>query len=136
MAIPFPSDDWIKKLMEDLNQNTSYLEAAKNWEGDFVFYIEPGGSLNQTVGLYMDLFHGKCRNAFVLERLDQLVPAFKLSGQVVTWKKVVTKKLDPIQAMMTGQLKLSGNMATIMKNVRAAKELVETCTRIETTFPI
>jgi putative sterol carrier protein len=55
---------------------------------------------------------------------------------VANWKKVMTKKLDPIQAMMTGQLKLKGNMAIIMKSVRAAKELVESCTRIPTEFPI
>jgi putative sterol carrier protein len=48
----------------------------------------------------------------------------------------MTKKLDPIQAMMTGSLKLTGNMAIIMRNVRAAKELVESCTRIETEFPL
>lgn len=136
MAIAFPGDAWIKKLMEELNQSASYLEAAKNWEGDFVFYIKAGGTLATTVGLYMDLFHGKCREAYALERLDQITPVFRLSGAVGTWKKVMTKKLDPIQAMMTGQLKLSGNMATVMKNVRAAKELVESCTRIETNFPI
>ena len=48
----------------------------------------------------------------------------------------MTKQLDPIQAMMTGQLKLRGNMAVIMRYVRAAKELVESCTRIPTIFPI
>jgi putative sterol carrier protein len=136
MAIEFPGDTWIKMLMDILNESPSYLEAAKNWEGDIVFYIEPGGSLTATVGLYMDLFHGKCRKAYAFERLDQVSPAFKLSGNVGTWKKVMTKKLDPIQAMMTGQLKLSGNMATIMKNVRAAKELVDSCSLIETIFPI
>ena len=55
---------------------------------------------------------------------------------MANWKKVMTKKLDPMQAMMTGQLKLTGNMAIVMRNVRAAKELVESCTRIETEFPV
>ena len=48
----------------------------------------------------------------------------------------MTKQLDPMQAMMTGKLKLQGNMAMVMKNVRAAKELVESCTRIDTDFPV
>jgi len=47
----------------------------------------------------------------------------------------MTKKIDPIQALMTGQLKLTGNMAMVMRNVRAAKELVESCTHIPTEFP-
>jgi putative sterol carrier protein len=36
---------------------------------------------------------------------------------------------------MTGQLKLKGNMAMVMKSVKAAKELVEASTRVETEFP-
>jgi len=136
MPIPFPSDAWIKAMMEDLNGSAAYLEAAKNWEGDFCFIVEPGGSLQNTVYLYMDLFHGKCRAAFALDDPTQHQPAYRLAGPVATWKKVMTKKLDPMQAMMTGQLKLSGNMATVMRNVRAAKELVESCTRIETEFPV
>lgn len=132
----FPSDEWIKAMMQDLNSSQSYKEAAKNWEGDFYFIIGPGGTLKDTVILYMDLWHGECRNAFMLEKQDGMNPAFLLSGPVTVWKKVMTKQLDPMQAMMTGQLKLTGNMAMVMKNVRAAKELVESCTRIPTKFPV
>lgn len=137
MTIPFPSDDWIKAMMVDLNQSVSYMDAAAKWEGDFLFVIEPGGGLRETVNLYMDLHHGKCRKAFQVNgQTEKVTPAFRLTGPIATWKKVMTKKLDPMQAMMTGQLKLQGNMATVMKNVRAAKELVESCTRIDTEFPV
>ncbi len=136
MKIPFPSDQWIKAMMVDLNQSSSYKEAAKNWEGDFFFIIEPAGSLTRTVILYMNLWHGDCRDAFEVADGVEIKPAFRLSGPVTTWKKVMSKQLDPMQAMMTGQLKLVGNMTMIMKNVRAAKELVESCTRIPTEFPV
>jgi putative sterol carrier protein len=137
MSIPFPSDEWIKAMKEDLNVSTSYFDSARNWEGDFFFVVEPGGSLEQPATLYMDLFHGKCRDAYLVASDDTaLKPAFRLSGPVTAWKKVMTKRLDPMQAMMTGQLKLSGNMSIIMRNVRAAKELVESCTRIDTEFPV
>jgi len=88
------------------------------------------------VTLYMDLWHGKCRDAHAMDDPAALAPAFRLAGPVATWKKVMSKQLDPMQAMMTGQLKLTGNMAMVMKNVRAAKELVESCTRIPTDFPV
>jgi putative sterol carrier protein len=136
MPISFPSDAWIKALMEDLNVSQAYLDAAKNWEGDFYFIIQPGGTLAKTVTLYMDLWHGKCREAYDATGNNGRVPVFRLSGPVATWKKVMTKKLDPMQAMMTGQLKLTGNMSMIMRNVRAAKELIEGCTRVDTEFPV
>jgi len=122
--------------MEELNQSAAYAEAAQTWEGDFYFVVDAGGPLTRPVVLYMDLWHGKCREAF--EVTDQSVkkPVFRMSAPPATWKKVLTKKLDPIQGLMTGQLKLKGNMAMVMKNVKAAKELVESCTRIETEFPL
>ena len=122
-------------MMADLNASAAYKQAAAKWEGDFFFIIEPGGTLEKPVTLYMDLWHGDCRDAFEANGSTP-APVFKLSGPVATWKKVMTKKLDPMQAMMTGQLRLQGNMAMVMKNVRAAKELVEACTRIPTDFPV
>ncbi len=43
MGTQFPSDEWVKMMMEDLNKSDTYLEAAKNWEGDFYFIIDPFG---------------------------------------------------------------------------------------------
>ena len=136
MAHQFPSDAWVKALMEDLNRSEAYAEAAKTWEGDFYFIVDPGGTLDKTVILYMDLWHGKCRDAYQVTDESAKNPVFRMSAPVATWKKVLTKKLDPIQGLVTGQLKLKGNMAMVMKSVKAAKELVESCTRVETEFPI
>jgi putative sterol carrier protein len=136
MSLPFPSDPWVKAMMADLNASAAYKQAAEKWEGDFYFIVEPGGTLEKPVTLYMDLWHGDCRDACAVEDPTSRTPIFRLSGPVATWKKVMTKKLDPMAAMMTGQLRLTGNMAMVMKNVRAAKELVESCTRIDTEFPI
>ena len=58
-----------------------------------------------------------------------------MTAPLSVWEKVVTKKLDVIQGLLTRQIKLKGNMAMIMRNVKAAQELVECCTHIETEFP-
>jgi putative sterol carrier protein len=136
MAHQFPSDAWVKALMQDLNRSEAYAEAAKTWEGDFYFIVDPGGALDKTVILYMDLWHGKCRDAYQVADESAKTPVFRMSAPVATWKKVLTKKLDPIQGLVTGQLKLKGNMSMVMKSVKAAKELVESCTRVETEFPV
>ena len=137
MPIYFPSDEWIKTMMVDLNNSDAYLDAAKNWEGDIFFIIQPGGKQEKPVTLYMDLFHGKCRSAFEVNGMENPPkPVFEISAPIENWKLVMTKKMDPMQALMTGQLRLRGNMAIIMRNVRAAKELVESCTRIDTEFPV
>ena len=136
MAVNFPSAEWTVEFQKALNNNPVYAEAARNWEGDFYFIVDPGGTLTEKAVLYMDLWHGKCRDACLVADPAEKTPAFRLSGPAATWKRVMTKQLDPMQAMMTGQLKLQGNMAIVMRNVRAAKELVESSTRVPTDFPI
>ncbi len=131
----FGSPEWTQALHDELNHSPAYEQAAKNWEGDFYFVIEPEGPVTETTYLYMDLWHGKSREARVIQDPSQKNPAFIMSGKYSKWKKVVTSQLDPIQALMTGQMKLKGNMVMVMKNVKAAQEIVRACTRIDTDFP-
>jgi putative sterol carrier protein len=134
--ILFGSNEWIQALHNELNASQAYEDAAKNWEGDFYFIVEPEGALTETVYLYMDLWHGKSREAKLVTDPKEKNPAFTMSGKYGKWKLVVQGKLDPIQALMTGQLKLKGNMAMVMKNVKAAQEIIRACTRIDTEFPM
>ena len=132
--LQFGSEEWVKALQNELNASQAYEDAAKNWEGDFYFVVDPEGSITEPIYLYMDLWHGKCRESFVVKDKAAKNPAFVMSGAYSKWKKVVLAQLDPIQALMTGQLKLKGNMVMVMKNVKAAQEIVRACTRIETEF--
>lgn len=131
----FLSNEWVKALQVDINQSEPYAKAAERWEGDFYFIITPEGSMTESVVYYMDLWHGKCRDAYLVTNEDEKEPVFRMSAPLSVWEKVVTKKLDVIQGLMTRQVKLKGNMAMIMRNVKAAQELVECCTHIETEFP-
>jgi putative sterol carrier protein len=136
--IPFPSDEWVQALERELNSSEAYADAAKNWEGDFYFVIQPDkdNPTQETTYLYMDLWHGKCREAYQVTDKDAKKPAFIMSGPYSKWKRVVTAQLDPIQGLMTQQLKLKGNMVMVMKNVKAAQEMVKACTRIDAEFSV
>jgi len=131
----FDSDEWIKALCQELNESEPYAQAAKNWEGDFYFIVEPGGAIKEPVIFYVDLWHGKCREAKLITDEGEKLPVFRMSGPLSSWRKVLEKELDPIQGLLTRRLKLKGNMAMIMRNVKAAQELVECYTHIETEFP-
>lgn len=134
--VKFGSPEWVELLHAELNKSEAYADAAKEWEGDFYFIVEPEGPITETRAIYMDLWHGKSRQAFVAENTKDRSPVFVMSGKYGKWKKVVTAQLDPIQALMTGQLKLKGNMVMIMRNVKAAQEIVRACTRIDTDFEL
>lgn len=131
----FPSDEWIKALMEEVNNSEKYREAAKLWEGDFYFVVNAGPGIPEDVYLYMDLWHGECRDAFEAADVGDKQPEFVIRAPVSAWRKVIEKKVDPIRALVTRQLKLEGTMTKIMKQPKAATELVNCCTLVHTTWP-
>ena len=133
--IKFATDEWIKVLMEKINESEAYAQAARNWEGDFYFVLDAGEGIEEPIYLYMDLWHGKCREAFASTDRTVKDPVFRMSGPLGKWRQVIEKKLDPIQGLLTRQFKLKGDMVMIMKNVKAAQELVNCTTLVPTQFP-
>ena len=135
--IDFGTEAWLNQLQKKLNESAAYAEAAKNWEGDLYFIIDPKGStLTAEVYLYLDLWHGKCRQVAVPSQPDMFEPEFIFTGNVKTFKQIINDGLDPMKAIMTRKLKLRGNMAKIMRNIKAANQLVHCCSLIPTRFPL
>lgn len=135
MALLFPSEDWLSALVEELNSNQVYREVAKNWEGDFYFIIEPDSGLKNKVIAYMDLWHGECRSASLIVDENEKSPEFRIRAPLSKWRRVLEKQMNPIQGMLTGQLKVKGNIMKIVKTPRAALELVNCCSNVPTVFP-
>lgn len=133
MAISFPTDAWVKAAMEEVNASEAYQKAAKNWEGDLVFIVTAVPDERQTVYLYMDLWHGECREAY--ETTADKESEFTITAPVAVWRKVLEGKLDPIRGLMSRQLKLTGSLAKIMKAPRAANELVNASAKVDTEWP-
>ncbi len=129
MAAKFPSQPWADALKSEINSSDAYAKAAKDWEGDFYFVIEESGEI-----VYMDLWHGECREATFTADAGYKSPAYKITAKMDNWKKVLGGKLDPVQGMVTRQLKLDGNLVQIMKNVKAAQELVRCAAKVETEY--
>ncbi|HEC35393.1 MAG TPA: sterol carrier protein, partial [Anaerolineae bacterium] len=71
MAIKFPSDEWIKELSRQLNASKTYERSAKDWEGDFIFIVEPDDAYPETAYLFLALYHGKSPDAAMLTSRDE-----------------------------------------------------------------
>jgi putative sterol carrier protein len=132
-TITFASPEWVAALKDAINSSTAYREAAKTWEGDFWFIVEPDAGGARKL-IYLDLWHGACRDAFLTVDESAREPEFRVSGNVKQWRRVITREIDPIKALMTNTLKLKGNFAKIMRSVRAAQELVLCAAAVPTHF--
>ena len=148
----FGTQEWADAFMKAVNDNANYKEAASWWEGDFIFVIKPSGNLDKQINMFIGLYKGDCTGAKVLadgEEYDILPPnspprplkegekigvEFEFSGDYDNWVKVLKKELDSIQGLMAGKFKLVGNMAKVMRATKAAQELVNSTTTVDTEF--
>jgi putative sterol carrier protein len=130
--VRFPSDEWIKTFKEELNKNKDYEIVAKEWEGDFLFVITPDDHLKKEVIFYVDLWHGKCRDAYLSDRNKKA--AFTFKGPYSHWKMVINKELDPIRGLIRGMFTVDGDSKVILDQAKAAQELVNTASKIPVEF--
>ncbi|MFW9845922.1 MAG: SCP2 sterol-binding domain-containing protein [Candidatus Thorarchaeota archaeon] len=130
----FPSDEWVQKYVEILNASKAYEDAAHDWEGDFIFVVEADGEvITKPMRLYLDLYHGKCREARMAKEDDDA--EFTYEGPLKNWKLLFDKKIDPIKGLMQRKFKLGkGDMGKIMRYTKAAMELVNVTTQVPTRF--
>jgi putative sterol carrier protein len=125
----FPTDEWIVELDKKLNTDPAYARIAHNWEWDLKFVIEPGGPLSKQVVYYLDLWHGKCRKVEQLTDSSADKPAaFVLRAPYENFTRILTGKLDPLQAMITRKLFVQGPMIVMMRNVPTVMDFVR-CAR-------
>jgi putative sterol carrier protein len=132
----FPSDDWMGIYRERINGSADYHEAAADWEGDisFVFEAEPDKRVPADLWARLDLWHGECRDARMVDADEGGEARFVIRAPYSRWKEVLGGDLDPVKGMMQGKLKVLGDLPTIIRYVRAANELVHLTTTVPTEF--
>jgi len=135
MSFRFPSNEWILELSRLLNESLSYESSAKDWEGDFVFVVEPDEAYEETSHLFLGLRHGKSTGGALLSSPDERPVEYRITAPYGVWRKVIEGKLDPIQGMMMRKLKLQGDLMKIMRYPKAAKEIVSCCADVPTEWP-
>jgi putative sterol carrier protein len=133
----FPSKEWLDVYVERINQSAEYGDAAAAWEGDisYVFEPEPDKGVPVEVWVWLDLWHGECRDArYDISPEEGARARFIIRAPYTRWKEVIRKELDPVKGMIQGKLKLRGDLPTIVRYVKAANELVNLAASVPTEF--
>jgi len=131
---------WTKEYCKALNDNKMYAMAAKGWgvgfEGALHIILEACGEIEEDVGAFIDLKNGKCDGITILKPGDEppRKPILKISGSMFNWKKVAFKEVEIIPSLMSGLLKLEGEMSLAMRYARAAMELINTMEKTDRTL--
>ncbi|PYB68247.1 Fis family transcriptional regulator [Thermoplasma sp. Kam2015] len=134
--ILFPSQTWVDEYCRRLSESPDYNKAGKGWKDPIMFTISDTGSLSEkpefgSFTLY--LRDGKCEKCEVIKEGEGSAP-FVLTATYANWRKIIDGKINPTQAMLTGQLKVKGNMALILRYASAAIAMVKVAQSIPTKY--
>jgi putative sterol carrier protein len=116
------------------NNDAHYAEVAKKWEGDMTIVIEPEGNLTERKIYYIDLWHGKCRGVVELKDVSEKKATFVMTATYENIKRIMTGKLDPMQAMMTRKLLVQGNLGVMMRSVPTVLDFVRCAREVTSEF--
>jgi putative sterol carrier protein len=128
----FPSAEWAAEFRTILNQNEAYRAAAQAWEGDILFLVRMPEAAGPSPGIHLALSHGQCSAATYHADARAVASEFVYEGTPESWQKLAAGQLDPVKAILDGTFRVKGNLAKLMRFTRAAKELVETASKIPT----
>lgn len=126
----FPSATWLEALKNKLNTDAQYAHIARNWEGDMVVQIDPGGGLKEPVIMYLDLWHGKCRDGFILPEDLNKKTVVALRGPYENFVHLLKGEVEPMQALLTRKLNVQGSMTLLMRNVPTVLDFVRCCREV------
>jgi putative sterol carrier protein len=137
MAVSVFSPEWAAQFKDEINRSASYKAAAKGWKWTigFVVEAEPDKKVPEPVGVVLDIFDGEARSVTVGSAADAQKCNFVITASYSRWKQVINKQLDAIRGMLTGKLKLKGDLPTIVRYTKAAQELTECATRVPVDWP-
>src|SRR5262245_56362937 len=137
MAIAAFSPEWAEALKDEINKSSVYRDAAKGWKWTVGLVVEAESDKNfpDARGVIMDLYDGQARDIRVGGPEEAQACDFVITGTYSRWKEVATKQLDATRGMLTGKLKLKGDLPTVVRYTKASQEMTECTTRVPVTWP-
>lgn len=129
--------EWVALYEKAIQEDATYKELAKNWEGSVVLHVEKAPQYGLDIDLYilLDLWHGECRKARIVPPEVGEAGDYVITGSADRWMEVGRGQLDPVKGMMQGKLRLKGDLPTIVRYVKAAVRLTEISQMVGGKYP-
>ena len=134
MAVMFPSEEWLNELKDSLNADRAFEKAAAKWEGSLVMHVQPDELLDKETIMWIDPYHGKIRDAKIINSLDEEKSEFVLGAKYATWKAIINGEMDSMKAMMKGKIKVQAKLTTLLKQTKASNALIKVQQNMDTVF--
>ncbi|HEY0701077.1 MAG TPA: SCP2 sterol-binding domain-containing protein [Micromonospora sp.] len=133
----FPSSEWLDAYVAGINSSAEFAEAARTFEAElsYVFEAEPECGHLRDVWCSAGVGGGKCHWwRYDVSAEEGAKAEFVLRAPYSMWKEIIQGNVDPMEAMLDGDLAVTGHLPTLLRYVRAANELVNLAASVSSDF--
>ena len=139
MPLGFGTPEWAQALETAINASSEYRNAAASWgvgfNGTLLFAFEQGGALEQGLYLLLKLERGRCLAAEFVPGPSRPEAGFTLRAPYTLWREVLSGKTLAASAILTGNMRVEGNMIALLKHAGAHRSLIHCVSSLDTRFP-
>ncbi|MEM2865968.1 MAG: SCP2 sterol-binding domain-containing protein [Candidatus Hadarchaeales archaeon] len=124
------SEAEVKQLAEKAGIS---LEDAKKIQEEFKRVMKEYLK-GKTIYAYVGLKDGKCTGMRLLKDPNEVQVGFKLAGPYDSWKKLAKAETDATKLVLTGKMKLQGDMSKVMRYIKATQQMGKVSSQVPTIF--
>lgn len=132
----FLSSEWIDAWVARCNADGAFVAAGEGFYGVVVAVIDPDHvrpgprrilRLEGTDGIWTRVQLGTGQDL-------ANEPTFTLTAPYLTWKSVILGELDPIRGLVSGRLRVEGQLSTVLRWSEPFRLMVALADGLATTF--
>jgi len=135
----FGTSAWSATLREEINRSSEYRNAAAKWgagfNGNLLFAFEADAALAKPLYLFLKLRAGQCDAADFVPGPSHPEAGFALRAPFSLWREILERRTLAATAILTGKLRVEGEMLTLLKHAGASRALIHCVASIPTEFP-
>ncbi|HKW50923.1 MAG TPA: SCP2 sterol-binding domain-containing protein [Candidatus Eisenbacteria bacterium] len=139
MPLQFGTPVWSAALREEINRSSEYRNAASKWgvgfNGNLLFAFDADAALVKPLYLFLKLQAGRCDGAEFVPGPTHPDAGFALRAPFSLWKEILERKTLAATAILTGKLRVEGEMLTLLKHAGANRALIHCTASVPTEFP-
>lgn len=132
------TEAWSRACCARLNHRESYRQAAAGWTDAVVLCMtaDPGLGIAADRAVYLDLYRGRCRGTRMATAAERAAAPIVFSAPPAAWREMLAGGLDPVTAVMRGQLRLErGSLLMLSRYAGAAREMLAAAAAAGGVFP-
>ncbi len=128
--------EWAESLRRIIDNDPEYRNVGSGWKWPIALVLNAAPALGFAADVVVELTlsGGACTAARIIT-VPEIAAPFVLRADYVVWKELARGSLDPLVALTSRRIVLTGSLPKLLFHAKAVRALVACAQRVPTQFP-